>query len=178
MVNADLDISHISVLAIQLGNVLKERQLKLVAVESCTGGLFAGAMTAIAGSSDYFDCGLVTYSNASKISLVGVSAVTLQQCGAVSATTVAEMVNGGLRQSNGRAQVGVAITGIAGPDGGSLQKQVGTVYFAWKILNESPVIKCCHFDGDRNAIRLQSVCFAMDQLIVLLNALRYDGRRF
>lgn len=152
-------------IAAQVGATLAARNLKLVTVESCTGGLIAATTTAISGSSAYFERGFVTYSNESKTELVGVPPETLQQHGAVSAATVQAMVEGGIQKS--RAQVGIAVTGIAGP-GGAASKPVGTVYFAWKILAAPTTVTCRHFDGDRAAVRTQATYYALQQLQQLL----------
>jgi nicotinamide-nucleotide amidase len=109
-------------------DLCRARNLLVATAESCTGGLVAGALTEIAGSSDVVDCGFVTYSNAAKQSLLGVPAVTLNRRGAVSAETAAAMAKGALK--NSQADIAVAITGIAGPGGGSKEKPVGLVYFA------------------------------------------------
>src|SRR5512135_3018157 len=119
----------LSMLAMQVGAGLKARGLMLATAESCTGGWVAQAVTAIAGSSDWFDRGFVTYSDAAKQEMLGVSAGTLGRHGAVSEHTAREMAAGALAHS--RAQVALAITGIAGPGGGSSEKPVGMVCFAW-----------------------------------------------
>lgn len=120
-------------LAQQLGKSLQARQLKLTLAESCTGGMVAQYVTAIAGSSAWFDCGFVTYSNQSKQAMLGVSDLTLANYGAVSEQTAIEMAQGALQNSH--AHIAGSITGIAGPDGGSLTKPVGTVCFGWAWLN-------------------------------------------
>ena len=155
---------QIYLLAEKVLKLMQARQLKLVTVESCTGGMIAAAITAVPGSSAVFERGFVTYSNEAKMELVGVSAQTLAQHGAVSAKTVREMVEGGLRASNKRAQVGIAVTGVAGPDGGSEQKPVGTVCVAWKILTIPTIVKQFCFTGDRKAVRLQTTSFALAEL--------------
>jgi nicotinamide-nucleotide amidase len=152
-------------LARKVGAALKERGLRLVTAESCTGGWVATAVTAIAGSSDWFERGYVTYSNAAKREELGVSEETLRQQGAVSEATAREMAAGALRRS--RAQVALAITGVAGPTGGSPEKPVGTVCFAWahgsKMASETR-----HFDGDRESVRRQSVLHALEGVLPLL----------
>lgn len=152
-------------LARKVGAALKERGLMLVTAESCTGGWAAMAVTAIAGSSEWFERGYVTYSNAAKREALGVSEETLRHHGAVSEATAREMAAGALRRS--RAQVALAITGVAGPAGGSREKPVGTVCFAWacgsKIASETR-----HFDGDRESVRRQSVLLALQGVLELL----------
>lgn len=152
-------------LARKVGDALQARGLKLVTAESCTGGWVAMALTAIAGSSDWFERGYVTYSNEAKHEALGVSADTLRGHGAVSEQTAREMAAGALARSHG--QVALAITGVAGPTGGSADKPVGTVCFAWadgsKILSETR-----RFDGDRESVRRQSVVHALQGVLELL----------
>lgn len=142
---------------------LEARNWKLVTVESCTGGMVAETLTSVAGSSQYFDCGFVTYSNESKVNLVGVNPQTIALYGAVSEQTASEMVEGGLRKSS--AQVGVAITGIAGPGGGTAEKPVGTVYFALQCRNHPLQVVCQHFLGDRNTVRRLATRYALEELL-------------
>jgi nicotinamide-nucleotide amidase len=152
-------------LALEVAAALKARGLMLVTAESCTGGWAAMALTAIAGSSDWFERGYVTYSNAAKREELGVSEETLARHGAVSEQTAREMAGGALR--NGRGQVALAITGIAGPAGGTPDKPVGTVCFAWahggKMASETR-----HFDGDRESVRRQSVLRALQGVLEIL----------
>src|SRR5258708_6846429 len=117
--------NNITILAERVGQLLKAHKLMLTTAESCTGGQIAEAITQIAGSSQWFDRGFVTYSNAAKQEMLGVKKITLEQAGAVSAETAAEMAEGALRHSH--AQISIAVTGIAGPTGGSVDKPVGTV---------------------------------------------------
>jgi len=149
-------------LARKVGDALKARGLKLVTAESCTGGWVAMALTAIAGSSDWFERGYVTYSNEAKREALGVSADTLARHGAVSEKTAREMAAGALARSHG--QVALSITGVAGPTGGSADKPVGTVCFAWadgsNILSETR-----RFDGDRESVRRQSVVHALQGVL-------------
>ncbi len=154
-------------LSIELGALLKARKLKLALAESCTGGMVAEAVTRIAGSSAWFECGFVTYSNQAKIDLLGVSPETIEKFGAVSEQTAVEMVLGTLRHSN--ANIAGSITGIAGPDGGSAQKPVGNVCFAWANSNQAPSTTTRHFTGNRQQIRQQAAAFLMQQLIHALN---------
>ena len=141
---------------------LKERDLKLVTAESCTGGLIAAAITDRAGSSDIFERGFVTYSNDSKMELLGVPAAVLEQYGAVSAQTAEAMVKGALEHS--RAHVAVAVTGIAGPSGGTKEKPVGLVYIGYGSRNDIHV-KEHRFLGDRANVRRQAVETALKHLL-------------
>ncbi|MBL8258735.1 MAG: CinA family protein [Candidatus Competibacteraceae bacterium] len=153
-------------LATRVGAALRDRQLKLVAAESCTGGWIAKTITDIPGSSAWFDCGWVTYSNTAKAALLGVAEATLERCGAVSAETVAEMAAGALQR--GDAGVSIAVSGIAGPDGGSPEKPVGTVYLAWMMDDGLLHTECRHFRGDREAVRSQTVMAALEGLLDVL----------
>jgi nicotinamide-nucleotide amidase len=142
-------------LAESLGRALKARNAWLVTAESCTGGWAAEAVTAIAGSSAWFERGFVTYSNAAKEEMLGVRAQTLAHEGAVSEETAREMALGALAHS--RATLALAITGIAGPAGGTPAKPVGTVCFAWASRSGALRSETRHFSGDREAVRRQSV---------------------
>lgn len=155
------------VLAAQVGASLKAHGLLLVTAESCTGGGVAQAVTDIAGSSAWFERGFVTYSNLSKQQLLGVSASTLQQYGAVSEATVREMVTGALQHSD--AQVALAVSGIAGPSGGTADKPVGTVWFAWGLPSREVWAHCHHLTGTRAEIRAQAVRVALQGVLALLN---------
>ena len=152
-------------IARKVGAALKSRGLMVVTAESCTGGWVAMALTAIPGSSDWFERGYVTYSNAAKREALGVAEATLERHGAVSEETAREMASGALK--NGRGQVALAITGVAGPSGGSRDKPVGTVCFAWaqgsKISSQTR-----RFDGDRESVRRQSVAHALQGVLELL----------
>jgi len=134
----------------------------LVSAESCTGGWIAKTVTDVSGSSGWFDCGIVAYSYEAKQGLLGVRPETLIRHGAVSEETVLEMVSGALIHSG--AGVGVAVTGIAGPGGGTSDKPVGTVWIAWKRRGGYPVMKQFRFDGDRDAVRRQTVAAALGGL--------------
>ena len=150
-------------LAAQVGVALRTRSRTLAIAESCTGGWIAKVVTDVPGSSGWFDRGFVTYSNAAKSALLGVRESTIVHHGAVSAEVVAEMVAGALERSP--ADVGVAVSGIAGPDGGSPEKPVGTVYLAW-ALRDGPVhTEIRHFDGNRDDIRLESVAAALQGVL-------------
>lgn len=150
-------------LAQQLGVALSRHRLMLVTAESCTGGGIAAAVTAVAGSSGWFERGFVTYSNAAKRELLDVQEATLLAHGAVSEPVVREMVAGALRHSS--AQVAVAVSGIAGPDGGSPDKPVGTVCLAWggAVAPLCSETRC--FQGDRAAVRRQAVMAALTGVI-------------
>lgn len=142
----------------------KERQLMLSTAESCTGGLIAGALTEIAGSSAVVDRGFVTYTNEAKAELIGVSAATLDAFGAVSKETALQMVHGALYRS--RADVAVAVTGIAGPTGGSLEKPVGLVHVAAKARSGRLIHREMRYgDIGRSEIRLTTVRTALDMLM-------------
>jgi len=145
----------------RIGKKLKAANQVLVTAESCTGGGVAQAVTSVAGSSDWFERGYVTYSNAAKRELLGVKAATLKRFGAVSAQTAREMARGALRR--GRGTIALAITGVAGPGGGTRQKPVGTVCFAWaqggKLRSETR-----RFTGSRSAVRRKSVRHALQGL--------------
>ena len=157
----------LTTLATLVGAKLKAQGVMFAAAESCTGGWVAQTVTAIAGSSDWFDRGFVTYSDAAKQEMLGVSARTLASHGAVSEETAREMATGALAHS--RAQVAVAITGVAGPGGGSLEKPVGMVCFAWAVKDRAPGAQTRHFKGNRESVRRQSVIFALQGTLELLD---------
>ena len=139
----------------------------LVTAESCTGGWVAQELTAIAGSSSWFDRGFVTYSNEAKQEMLGVRAETLATHGAVSEETAAEMARGALEKSRGT--LSLAVTGIAGPSGGTPAKPVGTVCFAWATKGRAPRAQTRRFEGDREAVRRQSVEHALAGVLELLD---------
>ena len=153
-------------LAAKVGGLLKAHGLKLVTAESCTGGGVAQAITDVAGSSGWFERGFIAYSNQAKLQMLGVSEVTLIQHGAVSEATVREMVAGALQHST--AQVALAVSGIAGPDGGTADKPVGTVWFAWGIKHGAAHAQRHQIDGSRAEVRAQSVHIALQGVIDLL----------
>lgn len=155
-------------IAAELGVALKARGLMLAMAESCTGGLVAEATTRIAGSSAWFDRGFVTYSNAAKIDMLGVNSKTLEKFGAVSEQTAKEMAIGALK--NSAAQIAGSITGIAGPDGGTLEKPVGTVCFAWVGQNLPVSASTQIFSGNRETIRQQAAIYMMAGLIERLSS--------
>lgn len=154
-------------LAAQVGAVLQSHGMMLVTAESCTGGGVASAVTEIAGSSAWFDRGYITYSNQAKIDMLGVSPDTLARFGAVSEATVREMVEGALRLS--QAQLALAVSGIAGPGGGTADKPVGTVWFAWGIKGGVNAARLHHLAGNRAEIRLQAVRIALQGVLELLD---------
>ena len=131
----------------------------LVTAESCTGGWIAKCMTDVPGSSAWFDCGMVVYSYEAKQAMLGVRPQTLEEFGAVSRETVVEMVSGALVHSG--ATIAVAVTGIAGPGGGSEDKPVGTVWIGWKRRGGYARAEIFHFEGDRDAVRRQTVAAAL-----------------
>lgn len=148
-----------------LGERLRRRGWLLATAESCTGGWVAKAVTDVAGSSEWFDRGFVTYSNEAKRELVGVSAATLSAHGAVSEATVCEMARGAL--SHSRAELSVAVSGIAGPGGGSGEKPVGTVWLAWGRRGGEVHSEMRRFAGDRESVRRSAVACALEGLIEL-----------
>jgi nicotinamide-nucleotide amidase len=152
-------------LARRVGERLKAANAVLVTAESCTGGWVAQAITSVAGSSAWFDRGFVTYSDAAKQELLGVGAETLRAHGAVSEATAREMARGALERS--RATVAVSITGVAGPGGGTPEKPVGTVCFAW-ALQDGTKSETRRFSGDRESIRRQSVVLALEGVLKAL----------
>ena len=154
-------------LAAATGEVLAQKRLMLVTAESCTGGWIAKVLTDVVGSSHWFERGFVTYTNIAKHEQLGVQMPTLENYGAVSEQVVKEMVQGALLHS--KAQVALAVSGIAGPGGGSIDKPVGTVCFAWAWPKNGESIEpgvqlyaetCC-FSGDREAIRRQAVAHSL-----------------
>ena len=146
-------------------DLLKTNNWKLATAESCTGGMIAACCTDVAGSSDWFDRGFVTYSNAAKTEKLGVDAVLITEHGAVSEEVVRAMVQGALQHS--AAQVAVAVTGVAGPGGGSPAKPVGTVWLGW-ATPAGVVTERQHFAGDRAQVRAATVQHALQRLVELL----------
>jgi len=149
-----------------LAERLKDRGWMLAVAESCTGGLIAAACTALSGSSDWFERGFVTYSNAAKSELLGVDPELIRQHGAVSEVVARAMAFGAVRHS--AAQVGVSVTGIAGPTGGSTDKPVGTVWFGF-MVDGRLVSETVRFEGDRAAVRAATVQHALRRLVELLS---------
>jgi nicotinamide-nucleotide amidase len=158
--------AELHALAERIGEQLRASRHMLVTAESCTGGWIAKTVTDIAGSSEWFDCGMAAYSYEAKQALLGVNPHTLEEHGAVSRETVVEMVSGALVHSG--ASLAVAVTGIAGPGGGTPDKPVGSVWIAWKRRGGYPAARAFHFDGDRDAIRRQTVVAALEGLQALV----------
>lgn len=156
---------HTPVIPRLLADLLIKRGYKLVTAESCTGGMIAAACTDLAGSSAWFERGFVTYSNDAKTESLGVDAALLAQHGAVSEEVVRAMVIGAIAHS--KAQVAVAVTGVAGPTGGSRDKPVGTVWFGWSV-NGVVSSERMLFKGDRAAVRAATVRHALQRLVELL----------
>ena len=146
----------------QLAAKLTEKGWMLATAESCTGGMIAAACTDLAGSSQWFDRGFVTYSNEAKTEMLGVPPELIEKHGAVSEEVVRAMAEGAIRHS--RAQVSIAVTGIAGPGGGSAEKPVGTVWVGW-CLGGKTFTNCLHLDGDRAAIRTSTLSNALQYLL-------------
>jgi nicotinamide-nucleotide amidase len=158
-------------LAEEVGRGARAAGWHIVTAESCTAGWIAKALTDIPGSSAWVDGGYVTYSNTAKVRDVGVSARTLAEYGAVSETTVREMANGALRSAG--VEMAIAVSGIAGPDGGTVEKPVGTVWFAVATADAQGPATVCewqHFPGDRDQVRRQSVDYALRLALRLLRA--------
>ncbi|MBI1394753.1 MAG: nicotinamide-nucleotide amidohydrolase family protein [Betaproteobacteria bacterium] len=147
-------------LAAAVGRVLGQRGDTLASAESCTGGWIGQVVTMIPGSSSWYDRGFITYSNASKRAVLDVRDETLERHGAVSEPTVLEMVEGALRHSD--AGMAVAVSGVAGPGGGSAEKPVGTVCLAWGLRDGTRAVLTCRFAGDRDAVRRQTVIRALE----------------
>ena len=164
----DTSDSALTHLARRLGERLLAQDLYLTCAESCTGGWIAKTLTDIPGSSQWFERGFVTYSNAAKRELLGVPAAVLERHGAVSEACVRAMTEGALRHS--RAHLAVAVSGIAGPSGGSPEKPVGLVWIAWESApHRLSLARAHHFDGDREAVRRQAVAAALNGLLRLLD---------
>jgi len=153
-------------LARRVGETLLGQARMLVTAESCTGGGVGFCVTGIAGSSQWYERGFVTYSNAAKQELLGVDGATLGQWGAVSEAVAREMAAGALANSHG--DVAVAVTGIAGPDGGSAEKPVGTVCLAWQLRGQPPRSTTVVLDGDRESVRLRSIMLALAGVLDLV----------
>ena len=149
-------------IAQQLGGILCKKNAKLTTAESCTGGGISEAITAVSGSSEWFEFGFVTYSNGAKQQLLGVSKETLAKYGAVSEQVVKQMAQGAIRQS--QADYAIAVSGIAGPDGGTKDKPVGTVWVCWQTPTESWAQKFM-LSGDRQAVRTAAIKKSLQQLL-------------
>lgn len=159
---------HLHALAQTLADALTQRHEMLACAESCTGGWIAKVLTDLPGSSAWFECGVVAYSYEAKEALLGVNPHTLEQHGAVSEETAVEMVSGALARFG--ATIAVAVTGIAGPSGGTDDKPVGTVWIAWKRRGGYAHAEVFQFDGDREAVRRQTVARALEGIRKILTA--------
>ena len=150
-------------LAVKVGEALRAKGWMVATAESCTGGWVAKALTDVSGSSAYVDRGFVTYTNEAKQEMLGVTGETLAAHGAVSEAVVREMAEGALRRS--RAQAALAVSGIAGPTGGTPEKPVGTVWFAWALEGAETGAEVVRFDGDREAVRRRAAEHALKRLL-------------
>ncbi len=157
-------------LAARLGRALKRQGLMIATAESCTGGWIGQAITMVPGSSDWFERGFITYTYISKREMLGVSGQTLARHGAVSEQVVREMARGALARSH--AQVAVAISGVAGPGGGTPEKPVGTVCLAWAMKRGKLVVETKRFRGDRDAVRRRSVAHALRGALKIIGGRR------
>ncbi|MEO7149537.1 MAG: CinA family protein [Rhodanobacteraceae bacterium] len=160
--------AQLHAIAQTIAEALSQRGQMLVAAESCTGGWIAKVLTDLPGSSAWFECGIVAYSYEAKEALLGVNPHTLEHAGAVSQETANEMVSGALARFG--ASVAVAVTGIAGPSGGTADKPVGTVWIAWKRRGGYARAEVFHFPGDREAVRRQTVARALEGVRKILTA--------
>lgn len=158
--------AELKALAEQVATLVQQKALMVVTAESCSGGWIAKTLTDLPGSSAWFDAGVVTYSYGAKESLLGVNPRTLERTGAVSEETALEMVSGALSRFG--AGVAVAVTGIAGPSGGTPEKPVGTVWISWKRRGGYAYAQLFHFDGDREAVRRQTVAAALNGVLKTL----------
>ncbi|HWH84889.1 MAG TPA: CinA family protein [Burkholderiaceae bacterium] len=165
-----MDLTRIEPRVLALAQALRERGLTLATAESCTGGLIAAACTALAGSSDWFERGFVTYSNAAKTEAIGVDPALIAAHGAVSEAVALAMAQGALTHS--RADLAVAVTGIAGPGGATMGKPVGTVWLALARRDSAASAELLQLHGDRASIRTQTVEQALQRLTVLASAPR------
>ena len=157
----------------QLASLLEAAGWKVALAESCTGGLVCATLTELAGSSNWFERGYITYSNQAKTECLGVPAELIESHGAVSEPVARAMAEGA--QRNAKVKAALSITGIAGPSGGSSEKPVGTVCFAWAIQGEEAAAITCKtklFAGDRQAVRQQATAFALEELLTLLKAVK------
>ncbi|MDA1108091.1 MAG: nicotinamide-nucleotide amidohydrolase family protein [Proteobacteria bacterium] len=157
----------LAALATRVGEMLKRHSIMLVTAESCTGGWVAQAITAVPGSSAWFERGFITYTNIAKHEMLGVPAATLRAHGAVSEPAVCSMAEGALRHSH--AQISLAVSGIAGPGGATKSKPLGTVCFAWAGCGRETRSRTEHFTGDREAVRRQAVVAALQGVLDFLH---------
>jgi len=158
--------SELRQLALELGQTLAGKGMMLATAESCTGGWVSMLLTSIPGSSAWYERGFVTYANAAKVEMLGVPSVLLDTVGAVAEDTALAMAEGALKHSH--AQAALAITGIAGPGGGTREKPVGLVCYGWALADGTTMTSTCRLDGDREEIRSRAVAAAMRGLIELL----------
>ncbi len=159
-------INTVKSLVLETAQVLKQQGLTLATAESCTGGGLSYWLTSVPGSSDWFERGFVTYSNVAKVEMLSVSRTTLEAFGAVSAETAREMAEGALKHSH--ADLSIAITGIAGPTGGTPDKPVGTVWIACAKQDGATIEEMQIFSGDRQDIRLHAIAIALEKLIAIV----------
>jgi nicotinamide-nucleotide amidase len=150
-------------LAERVGHALKQKGVMLASAESCTGGWVGEAVTAVPGSSEWFERGFITYTNAAKQEMLGVRESTLAAHGAVSEATVLEMAAGAL--ANSRATIAVSVSGVAGPSGGTATKPVGMVCIGWCVRGSTPFAVTRNFRGDRESVRRQSVVVALEGVL-------------
>ncbi len=163
-----LNLSHsLLELVNQISEYCKDNKYRIATAESCTGGLVSATLTSMPGSSDWFECGYLTYSNTAKRKMLGVRASTLDEEGAVSEETAKEMAEGALAKA--KVAYALSITGIAGPTGGTDEKPVGTVCFAWARAGADTVTETCHFSGDRAAVREKSLIYALKGMVERLS---------
>jgi nicotinamide-nucleotide amidase len=165
----------LTALAAEVGRTLERMGLMLATAESCTGGWVGGVITSVSGSSMWFERGFITYSETAKREMLGIASEILQQHGAVSAPCARAMAEGALKHSH--AQVALAVTGIAGPTGGTVQKPVGMVWFAWAAQGKSTQATCHYLKGDREGIRRESVAIALQGVLQLLAGDSVAGKK-
>ena len=161
-----MELNNLENLSTELGALLQKKNMFFTSAESCTGGLLSQSIVSVPGSSGWFGCSFVTYSNISKHKILGVSKDSLKRFGAVSEEVVTEMVDGAVAES--RADLGVAISGIAGPGGGSPDRPVGTVCIAWKLKDKQAVRSTFLFEGNRNEVRYATVIKSLEEAIELI----------
>ena len=161
-----MELNNLENLSTELGALLQKKNMFFTSAESCTGGLLSQSIVSVPGSSGWFGCSFVTYSNISKHKILGVSKDSLKRFGAVSEEVVTEMVDGAVAES--RADLGVAISGIAGPGGGSSDRPVGTVCIAWKLKDKQAIRSTFLFEGNRNEVRYKTVVKSLEEAIELI----------
>lgn len=161
-----MELNNLENLSTELGALLQKKNMFFTSAESCTGGLLSQSIVSVPGSSGWFGCSFVTYSNISKHKILGVSKDSLKRFGAVSEEVVTEMVDGAVAESG--ADLGVAISGIAGPGGGSPDRPVGTVCIAWKLKDKQAVRSTFLFEGNRNEVRYKTVVKSLEEAIELI----------